>query len=199
MEWHVLAALSMCLAIFAPIFLWSKYRSNRRREEIGDTAEFRKQLAKWEPIVLEGGGTLRSVKRFANRTRFLMAGREGKHMLPQLVGFSALEDAKIGFDIVKFHNFPDFVDLSISPEWQLEPVDDGVDLIETEQDREENDRASALDEWREERWKAAWPERWKVSSSVRDVIMQWASRTNREHREGYQKLVSQVQFRSVGG
>ena len=199
MEWHVLAALSMCLAIFAPIFLWSKYRSNRRREEIGDTAEFREQLAKWEPIVLEKGGTLRSVKRFANRTRFLAAGREGKDMLPQLVGFSALEDAKVSFDIVKFHYFPDFVDLSILPESQPEPVDDGVDLIETDQDREETDRANALDEWEEERWKTACPELGEISDSARDVIKQWALSTKMEHRNGYQQLVSQIRFRdSVG-
>ena len=58
---------------------------------VGDSSEFREILRKWEVFVLERRGTIREVKRFANRARFVVLDAP-KGWDESLVGFVALED-----------------------------------------------------------------------------------------------------------
>ena len=91
MNWIVLAILGLLLTLLALIIVLYNSRRRKRLWILKDTDEFLKELAKWEPLVLEQDGTLRGVKRFANRARFLMTG-ESSDALPYLVGLIALEE-----------------------------------------------------------------------------------------------------------
>ncbi len=195
MDWNVLAVLSLCLAIFGPIRLWSKYGKKGRREELGDTEEFRQQLAEWEPIVLEVGGTLRSVKRFANQARFLAADHDAKDMLPQLVGFSALQEVNLHIDIFKVHNTPIFEEASTWSEAQMENLDDSWSEPMSPETQEELDRDMAREEWDRKRWESGCPGLGNLPQSAQLTIVQWAEITRGEHQKRYRNLASGVQFR----
>ena len=63
--------------------------------EVGDTAVFVREIGKWERLVFERDRTVRSVKRFANRARFLAADQpEG--LVRGLVGLMAFEEIGVG-------------------------------------------------------------------------------------------------------
>jgi hypothetical protein len=85
-HWIALAILGLILTFLALIIFWSGYRKKKRWRELGDTDTLRKALANWEPIVLERDKTLRGVKRFANRARFLTTD-EPDDMIPPTRGF----------------------------------------------------------------------------------------------------------------
>ena len=92
--WIALAILGLILTFLALIIFWFRNIEPVFR----DTGTLRQALAKWEPLVLERDKTLRGVKRFANRARFLMAGEElDEAIFEKLVGFVALEEVG-GFD-----------------------------------------------------------------------------------------------------
>ncbi len=79
---------------------------------VADTAEFRELLRDWEDVVLRVRGTVREVKRFANRARFVTSLRKENEQLIReetFVGFVALEQCGLldataqGFDFPKWH------------------------------------------------------------------------------------------------
>ena len=87
-----LTIIGLILAVFECNNLWSSYQKEKRRTDLGDLPRLIEDLEKWEPVVLARCGTLRHVKRFANRARFLTADKKLAEMLSQLVGFIALEE-----------------------------------------------------------------------------------------------------------
>ena len=108
MNWISLAILGLILTFLAFISFCFRYGEKKRRDKLGDTDTLRKALASWEPIVLEHEKTLRGVKRFANRARFLTID-EAENMIPLLVGCIALDE--IGFvnsATFQFDNESDF-------------------------------------------------------------------------------------------
>ena len=92
MTWIALAILGLIFAISALIILRSNSKAKESQEDLIDRKEFREELVKWEPLVLERFGTMRDVKRFANRARFLTADQESGAMVSSLVGLVALEE-----------------------------------------------------------------------------------------------------------
>lgn len=65
---------------------------------VKDSENFREILWKWESFVLERGGTVRGVKRFANRARFMTSGQgrgEGGSSVEAVVAFIALEQCEL--------------------------------------------------------------------------------------------------------
>ena len=108
MNWTSLAMFGLFLTFFALISFWFRYREKKRREELGDPAQLRKALEQWEPIVLGHDGTLRGVKRFANRARFLTTD-ECEDMISHLVGSIALDEiGRIDSSINQFDDESDF-------------------------------------------------------------------------------------------
>ena len=67
-----------------------------------DTDQFRREYKEWEPLVFERFRTIRSIKRFGNRARFLVADH-AEGMVSTLVGFVALEE--LGIDDVSRDDF----------------------------------------------------------------------------------------------
>ena len=91
MNWIALAILGLLLNLLVLIIVLYRSRRRKRLRSLKDTDEFLKELVKWEPLVLEQDGTLRGVKRFTNRARFLMAG-ESSIAISYLIGLVALEE-----------------------------------------------------------------------------------------------------------
>ena len=93
-----IAILSLILMVLALLILWLERMKQEREREFQDTEQLRDALFNWEPFVLEREGTMRGVKRFANRVRFLSPidddESEDKTSLDidTLVGFVALEE-----------------------------------------------------------------------------------------------------------
>ena len=88
--WEVLAILGL---ILTAIYLLLSFRSKIDKTNLGDSGCLRSALKKWEPLVLERDKTLRGVKRFSNRARFLTSNETGK-IIPQLVGLIALDEVR---------------------------------------------------------------------------------------------------------
>ena len=93
-----IAIPSLILMVFALLILWRKHAKKKREREFKDPNQLRDALFYWEPLVLEWEGTMRGVKRFANRVRFLSTIDDDKSEdktsldIDKLVGFVALED-----------------------------------------------------------------------------------------------------------
>ena len=95
MIWLVMFAIGLILTTASLLaYGYSDWKKKRTRFELADTSELRKHLFKWEHLVLEREGTLRGVKRFANRARFLCID-EPTPMIGPLVGLVALEEVRI--------------------------------------------------------------------------------------------------------
>ena len=91
MHWIVLAVLGLILTIVG-IFSLRLYREEKKRwQKLGDKDVLRGVLAFWEPVVLDNEKTMRSVKRFSNRARF-MTNDELDPLIPRLVGLIALDE-----------------------------------------------------------------------------------------------------------
>ena len=93
MNWTTLAISGLILTFFAHFIFHFRSQARKRRRNFGDTKIFREALVKWEAVVLEHDKTtLRDVKRFANRARFLMADEHSNESVLLLLGFVALEE-----------------------------------------------------------------------------------------------------------
>lgn len=103
MNWLVLALLGLILTLLALINFWLS-RESERWHELSDKVTLREALVIWEPIVLRHERTLRGVKRFANRARFLATDEPDAEIL-LLVGFVALDE--IGFIDSNTNQFED--------------------------------------------------------------------------------------------
>lgn len=90
MNWTALAILGLLLT-FLGIFNLQLRRKKVRSQILGDKEALRIALANWEPLVLEHEKTMRSVKRFANRARFMM-NDEPDSIIQLLVGLIALDE-----------------------------------------------------------------------------------------------------------
>ena len=103
MNWIALALLGLILTVLG-LINFRLYGERKRRRELGDKDVLREALANWEPFVLEHEKTLRGVKRFANRARF-MATDEPEDIVRQLVGFVALDEVGlIDYPMTPFDN-----------------------------------------------------------------------------------------------
>ena len=88
--------------VFIAISLFLRKTKKFREEQVNqikDSKAFRRELLKWEPVVLNDCGTIRGLKMFANRVRLICAreniirATQNKSICSQisfLVGFSAL-------------------------------------------------------------------------------------------------------------
>ena len=97
MIWVAVAGLIITIvALLArSVTVWNRQPFSHLR----DTERFRVEYETWEPLVFEQSRTIRSVKRFGNRARFLVADHP-EEMVPALVGFVALEELGI-YDVSK--------------------------------------------------------------------------------------------------
>ena len=106
MNWIALALLGLLLTSLG-LINFRLYDERKRRRELGDKDALREALTDWEHFVLEHEKTLRGVKRFANRARF-MATDEPDDIVWQLVGFVALDEVRlIDYPIEPFDNDTD--------------------------------------------------------------------------------------------
>lgn len=104
----------------------SEIRERQRSKiELGeDSADFRKLLRRWESVVLAKHGTVRMVKRFANRARFVTTvhGDGEDETREAFVGFIALEECgqldamAREFDFEKWRTMH-FTDQSLPKNW----------------------------------------------------------------------------------
>lgn len=107
MNWIALAVLGLILTTLG-LINFRLYRERKRWRELGDKDALREALASWEPLVLEHEKTLRGVKRFANRARY-MTTDEPDELIPGLVGFVALDEVGLmGYPANPFDNKSDF-------------------------------------------------------------------------------------------
>ena len=134
MMWLVIAGLGVILTVSSLVVYGFSNWKKRTRGELGDTDAFREHLAKWEPLVLERDGTLRAVKRFANRARFLSAD-EASAMIDPLVSLVALEEVGIidpsmefNFEQWKHGNWWGAVDPPLPGNW-VSRIDDWIKNI----------------------------------------------------------------------
>ena len=134
MIWLVMAGLGFILTVISLLVNGLSNWKKRTQDDRGDTKAFRKHLAKWEPLVLERDGTLRGVKRFANRARFLSAD-EPSEMSGPLVSLVALEEVGIidpsmdfNFEQWKQGNWWASVEPSLPGSW-VSKVDDWIKNI----------------------------------------------------------------------
>ena len=78
-------------------------------EAVRDSDDLRTILWKWEAFVLEQGGTVREIKRVANRARFLTAvqgaDEGGNPSMEAVVAFVALEQCELVRDFIEDAEF----------------------------------------------------------------------------------------------
>ena len=90
MNWIALAILGLVLSFLGSLS-FRLYRERKRGQKLGDKDALRESLADWEHLVLEHEKTMRGVKRFANRARFLLNDVPDQ-VIPRLVGLVALDE-----------------------------------------------------------------------------------------------------------
>ena len=94
MMWPVMAVLGVATSVFLLISLHVRDWNRSGGGEFQDSDTLRQELAKWSPLVYDRCETIRAVKRFMNRARFLTAGECDEKVGP-LVALLALEEADI--------------------------------------------------------------------------------------------------------
>lgn len=113
MNWTYIAIAGVLVSI-AGLFLLKRQEGIQQSR---DEAEFQRYRLEWESFMLVRNGTVRSVKRFANRARFLTADIKSTETLRHLVGFIAIDElgyrVPLGnqgdFDRWKMGGWQDFV------------------------------------------------------------------------------------------
>ena len=88
----VLVVSGYMVSSLSTVFIWRRPR--RENAAVKDSAELRMVLREWETFVVTERGTIRAVKRFANRVRFLVGTRSDGEVeidVEAMVGFVALE------------------------------------------------------------------------------------------------------------
>ena len=91
MIWIPLAVLGLLLTSLGMFTSRIDREERKRGQKLRDKDVLRKALEKWEPLVLEHERTMRSVKQFANRARFIMNDEPDSAILG-LVGLMAFDE-----------------------------------------------------------------------------------------------------------